>query len=93
MVLPKGTYTAENFRGSNYAFVIVIALVLACTVIKGWKRWALLVPTIWGACFVWETLLIEQAPTTRPLFLGVILIVLMATRPAGLFGQTRVEIV
>ena len=85
MVLPKGTYTAENFRIGNYAFVIVIALVLACTVIKGWKRWALLVPTIWGACFVWETLLVEQAPTTRPLFLGVILIVLMATRPAGLF--------
>ena len=93
MVLPKGTYTAENFRIGNYAFVIVIALVLACTVIKGWKRWALLVPTIWGACFVWETLLVEQAPTTRPLFLGVILIVLMATRPAGLFGKTRVEIV
>src|SRR6185437_1915526 len=93
MALPKGTYTAENFRIGNYAFVIVIALVLACTVIKGWKRWALLVPTIWGACFVWETLLVEQAPTTRPLFLGVILIVLMATRPAGLFGTTRVEIV
>jgi branched-chain amino acid transport system permease protein len=93
MVLPKGTYTAENFRIGNYAFVIVIALVLACTVITGWKRWALLVPTIWGACFVWETVLVEQAPTTRPLFLGVILIVLMATRPAGLFGQTRVEIV
>ena len=93
MVLPKGTYTAENFRIGNYAFVIVIALVLACTVIKGWKRWVLLVPTIWGACFMWENLLIEQAPTTRPLFLGVILIVLMATRPAGLFGQTRVEIV
>ncbi|HET7354954.1 MAG TPA: branched-chain amino acid ABC transporter permease [Gaiellaceae bacterium] len=93
MVLPKGTYTAEDFRIGNYAFVIVIALVLACTVLKGWKRWALLVPTIWGACFVWETVLIEQNPVTRPLFLGVILIVLMATRPAGLFGKTRVEIV
>jgi branched-chain amino acid transport system permease protein len=93
MVLPKGTYTAENYRIGNYAFVIVIALVLACTVLKGWKRWALLVPTIWGACFVWETVLVEQNPVTRPLFLGVILIVLMATRPAGLFGKTRVEIV
>jgi branched-chain amino acid transport system permease protein len=93
MVLPKHTYTAEDFRIGNYAFVIVIALVLACTVIRGWKRWALLVPTIWGACFVWETVLIEQNPITRPLFLGVILIVLMATRPAGLFGKTRVEIV
>ena len=64
----------------------MIALVLACTVVKGWKRWALLVPTIWVAAFVWENVLIEQSPTTRPLFLGVILIVLMSTRPAGLFG-------
>jgi ABC-type branched-subunit amino acid transport system permease subunit len=93
LVLPKGTYELENYRIGNYAFVIVIALVLACTVVKGWKRWALLIPTLWGAAFVWENSLIEQAPTTRPLFLGVILIVLMAIRPAGLFGKTRVEIV
>jgi branched-chain amino acid transport system permease protein len=93
LVLPANTYTAEDFRIGNYAFVLVIALVLACTVLKGWKRWVLLVPTLWGAAFVWENDLIEQAPTTRPLFLGVVLIVLMATRPAGLFGQTRVEIV
>ena len=93
LVLPAHTYTDNNFQIGSYAFVLVIALVLACTVLKGWKRWALLVPTLWGTAFVWENLLIEQAPTTRPLFLGVILIVLMATRPAGLFGQTRVEIV
>jgi branched-chain amino acid transport system permease protein len=93
LVLPTHTYTDNDFRIGNYIFVLVIALVLACTVLKGWKRWALLVPTLWGAAFVWENVLIEQAPTTRPLFLGVILIVLMATRPAGLFGQTRVEII
>jgi branched-chain amino acid transport system permease protein len=93
LVLPANTYTANDFRIGNYAFVLVIALVLTCTVLKGWKRWALLVPTLWGAAFVWENLLVVQAPATRPLFLGVILITLMATRPAGLFGQTRVEIV
>jgi branched-chain amino acid transport system permease protein len=93
LVLPAHTYTASNYRIGDYAFVIVIGLVLACTVVKGWRRWVLLVPTLWGAAFVWETTLIEQAPTTRPLFLGVVLIVLMTTRPAGLFGQTRVEIV
>jgi branched-chain amino acid transport system permease protein len=92
-VLPANTYEASNYRIGNYAFVIVIALVLTCTVVTGWKRYVLLVPTIWGAAFVWENVLIEQAPTTRPLFLGVILIVLMTTRPEGLFGQTRVEIV
>jgi ABC-type branched-subunit amino acid transport system permease subunit len=93
LVLPAHTYTENDFRIGNYFFVLVIALVLGCTVVKGWKRWALLVPTLWGAAFLWENVLIEQAPTTRPLLLGVILIVLMATRPAGLFGQQRVEIV
>jgi ABC-type branched-subunit amino acid transport system permease subunit len=91
LVLPANTYTADNFKIGNYAFVLVIALVLACTVLKGWKRWVLLVPTLWGAAFVWENSLIEQSPVTRPLFLGVILIVLMTTRPAGLLGQPRVE--
>jgi ABC-type branched-subunit amino acid transport system permease subunit len=91
LLLPANTYTANNFKIGNYAFVLVIALVLACTVVKGWKRWALLVPTLWGAAFVWENSLIEQSPVTRPLFLGVILIVLMSTRPGGLFGQPRVE--
>jgi len=93
LVLPGKTYEAANYQIGNYAFVITIALVLACTLATGWRRWALLVPTLWVASFAWETTLIEQAPTTRPLFLGVILIALMTTRPAGLFGQTRVEVV
>jgi ABC-type branched-subunit amino acid transport system permease subunit len=93
LILPKNTYEAADYRIGNYVFVVVIGLVLALTLLHGWRRWVLAVPTVWGACFVWETVLIEQAPTTRPLFLGVILIVLMTTRPAGLFGQTRVEVV
>jgi branched-chain amino acid transport system permease protein len=92
-LLPDHTYQASNYRIGNYAFVLAIALVLACTVVTGWKRWALLVPTLWLASFAWENTLIEQSPTTRPLFLGVVLIVLMAMRPAGLFGQMRVEVV
>ena len=93
LVLPAHTYTIPNYRIGNYAFVILLCLVLALTLVKGWQRWVLLVPTIWLAAFVWENLLIEQAPTVRPLMLGVILIVLMTTRPAGLFGQQRVEVV
>jgi branched-chain amino acid transport system permease protein len=93
LVLPAHTYSDSNYRIGNYAFVIVLGLVLALTLVHGWRRWVLLVPTIWGAAFVWENVLIEQAPTVRPLLLGVILIVLMTTRPAGLFGQTRVEVV
>ncbi|HUZ14911.1 MAG TPA: branched-chain amino acid ABC transporter permease [Gaiellaceae bacterium] len=93
MILPGGTYTNADYKPGNYAFVATIALVLALTLVKGWKRWALLVPTLWLAAFAWETDLVNQAPTVRPLFLGVILIVLMVMRPAGLFGQSRVEVV
>jgi branched-chain amino acid transport system permease protein len=93
LVLPAHTYTNSHYTIGNYAFVIVLALVLALTLVKGWNRWVLLVPTLWGAAFVWENVLIEQSSTVRPLLLGAILIVLMTNRPAGLFGQTRVEIV
>jgi branched-chain amino acid transport system permease protein len=93
LVLPKNTYEVADYQIGNYAFVTLIGLVLALTVIRGWWRYVLLVPTLWLAAFVWETRLIEEAPTTRPLFLGVILIVLMAVRPAGLFGTPRVEVV
>jgi branched-chain amino acid transport system permease protein len=93
LVLPKGTYEVADYQIGNVAFVTLIVLVLALTVVQGWWRYVLLVPTIWLAAFVWETRLIEEAPTTRPLLLGVILIVLMAVRPQGLFGTPRVEIV
>jgi branched-chain amino acid transport system permease protein len=93
LALPKNTYEVGNNQIGNYAFVILIVLVLTLTVVSGWWRYVLLVPTIWIAAFVWETRLIEESATTRPLLLGVILIVLMAVRPQGLFGAPRVEII
>ena len=93
LVLPKNTYEVADYQIGNVAFVTLVVLVLALTVVQGWWRYALLVPTIWTAAFVWETRLIEDSPTTRPLLLGVVLIVLMAVRPQGLFGARRVEIV
>ena len=78
----------------NIAFVGLIALVLVLTLLRGWKRDVLLVPTIWLAGFVWETRLVEEASgPTRLLLLGVMLIVVMAARPQGLLGKPRVEIV
>jgi ABC-type branched-subunit amino acid transport system permease subunit len=93
LVLPKNTYEVADYQIGNVAFVTLVVLVLALTVVQGWWRYVLLVPTIWTAAFVWETRLIEDSPTTRPLLLGVILIVLMAVRPQGLFGTPRVEVV
>ncbi len=93
LVLPAHTYEVPNYQIGNYAFVILVALVLVLTLLRGWRFYVLLVPTIWLAAFVWENRLVEEAPTTRPLLLGVILIVLMATRPEGLFGTPRVDVV
>ena len=92
LVLPKNTYEVADYQIGNVAFVTLVVFVLALTVVQGWWRYVLLVPTIWIAAFVWETRLIEESPTTRPLLLGVILIVLMAVRPQGLFGTPRVEV-
>jgi branched-chain amino acid transport system permease protein len=92
LALPRNTYEVANYKIGNAAFVALIALLLTLTVVEGWKRYALLVPTIWLAAFVWETRLIEESPTTRPLLLGVILIVLMTVRPQGLLGTPRVEV-
>jgi ABC-type branched-subunit amino acid transport system permease subunit len=92
LLFPKNTYEVNNYTLGNIAFVLLIGLLLTLTLVKGIWRYALLVPTIWLAAFVWETRLIEESPTTRPLLLGVILIVLMAVRPQGLLGTPRVEI-
>jgi ABC-type branched-subunit amino acid transport system permease subunit len=92
LVLPKNTYEVNDYKLGNIGFVLLIALLLTLTVVKGVWRYVVLVPTIWLAAFVWEARLIEESPTTRPLLLGVILIVLMIARPQGLLGTPRVEI-
>jgi hypothetical protein len=94
LVLPKNTYELGQYTTFNYLFVLLIGLVLALTVLRGWARLALLVPTLWLASLVWETRLIEEGSgPTRILLLGAMLVVLMAARPEGLFGTHRVEIV
>ncbi|HWH05419.1 MAG TPA: branched-chain amino acid ABC transporter permease, partial [Gaiellaceae bacterium] len=77
---------------ANVAFVVLVGCVLALTLLRGWHRLALLVPTVYLAAFVWENRLIFQPSVTRLLVLGALLVVLMNARPQGLFGTTRVEI-
>lgn len=94
LALPAGTYEAGSRTWFNIALVATIALVLCLTLLRGWKRDVLLVPTIWMAGFAWETrLVLEGSGPTRLLLLGVILIVVMTARPQGLLGRPRVEIV
>ena len=94
LALPADTYATGTKVPFNIALVGLIALVLCLTLIKGWKRDVLMVPTIWLAGFVWETrLVLEASGPTRLLLLGAILIIGMTARPQGLLGKPRVEIV
>jgi ABC-type branched-subunit amino acid transport system permease subunit len=78
---------------ADYCYGILIAAILLVTRLKGVRRLAALIPTLYLAAFVWENLLIEQtAGATRLILLGALLIVLMNARPQGLLGTSRVEI-
>jgi branched-chain amino acid transport system permease protein len=77
----------------NVAYVSLIALALALTLVQGWARVALLIPVLYLAAFVWENVMIAQPEPTRYIVLGVILIALMIFRPTGLLGEKRVEII
>jgi ABC-type branched-subunit amino acid transport system permease subunit len=82
----------ERIGGWAYFALIVAALVL--TVVRGWWRTLLLIPTLYLAAFVWENKLVEQVSgATRLILLGALLVVIMNVRPSGIFGTARVEVV
>ena len=81
-----------SIAGWAYFALIVAALVL--TLVQGWWRVLVLIPTLYLASFVWENKLVEQVSgATRLILLGALLVVIMNVRPSGLFGTARVEIV
>jgi ABC-type branched-subunit amino acid transport system permease subunit len=49
--------------------------------------------TLYLLAFAWETRLATEPAATRILVVGIVLVVLMITRPQGLLGKPRVEIV
>ena len=77
----------------NYAFVVLVVLILVLTTLRPFWRNVLLVPTLYLSVFVWDARLAFEPSITRLILIGVILIVLMNARPQGLLGATRVEIV
>jgi branched-chain amino acid transport system permease protein len=80
-------------RLADYAYLLVIVLAVALTQLKGWWR-VVISPFVFVlTAFVWENLLIVQPAVTRYVLFGALLIALMATRPQGLFGTAKVEIV
>ncbi|HXB50157.1 MAG TPA: branched-chain amino acid ABC transporter permease [Streptosporangiaceae bacterium] len=87
LVLPANSQTP-----GKVGFVLLICLLIALVQIKGNARIFLLVPTIYLASFVWETVLSANSSITRQLMIGAILIVMMNARPQGLLGARRVEV-
>jgi hypothetical protein len=84
---------ANATRFGNIGFVALICLVIALVQLRGLKRYAVLVPTLYLAACVWEARLVAQPSVTRQILLGAILIVMMNARPHGLLGSRRVEVV
>ncbi len=74
-------------------YISLVALALLLTLVSGWVRVVLLVPTLYLASFVWENVLLPQPESTRYIVLGALLVAMMIARPQGLLGEKRVEIV
>ena len=75
------------------AYIGLVALTLVLTLVRGWARIALMVPTLYLAAFVWENVMLQQPESTRYIVLGALLVAMMIARPQGLLGEKRVEIV
>ena len=86
-------HPVNSTRLGNAGFILLIVALLALSELRGIWRTILLVPTLYLAAFVWENRLVTEPSVTRILLLGALLVVLMAWRPQGLLGTSRVEIV
>ncbi len=85
---------AHTGRIAGFAYFALIVAALVLTLVHGWWRTILLIPTLYLAAFVWENKLVEQVSgATRLILLGALLVVIMNVRPSGIFGTSRVEIV
>jgi len=81
----------DGRAAGNVAFVLVVLALMGAARLHGRARWVLLVPTLYGLAFVWETRLVSEPSVTRMLLLGAGLVLLMSYRPQGLFGQRWVQ--
>ena len=65
------------------SYMGLVALVLVLTLIHGWWRIALLVPTLYLASFVWENVLLAKPESTRYIVIGAVLVATDDRAPAG----------
>ena len=97
VLLPENIVTGDGLPAGAAArlmYMGLIAAVLGLTLVRHalWRS-ALLVPTLYFACVVWENIMLPQPSVARFVLIGAMLVALMAARPQGLFGKPRVEIV
>jgi branched-chain amino acid transport system permease protein len=87
VIVPASPKTAGNI-----GFVLLVCLLIALVQTRGRWRTVLLVPALYLAACVWEARLAAEPSITRQILIGVILIVMMNSRPQGLLGSKRVEV-
>jgi ABC-type branched-subunit amino acid transport system permease subunit len=87
VIVPASPVTAGNI-----GFVVLIGLLITLVQVRGRWRTVLLVPAIYLAACVWEARLVAEPSITRQILIGVVLIVMMNSRPQGLLGSRRVEV-
>jgi branched-chain amino acid transport system permease protein len=78
---------------AKIGYLVLVAGVLALTLLRGWRRSLAFIPVLYLAACVWENVLVVQPAVARYILIGAMLVALMASRPQGLFGTVRVEIV
>ena len=83
----------DPFLIGRYLFVALVICAVLVLRTRGWLRQLVVVPTIYLAACVWETILLANVAATRLVLLGALLVVMMMARPQGLLGTSRVEIV
>jgi ABC-type branched-subunit amino acid transport system permease subunit len=84
---------AQPETWNRVMYLVLVAGVLALTLLKGWKRLVLFPPVLYLAACIWESAMLPQPAVARYLLIGAMLVALMAARPQGLLGTARVEIV
>jgi hypothetical protein len=78
---------------AKVGYLTLVAGVLGLTLLHGWWRSVAFVPVLYLAACVWENVMVVQPSVARYILIGAMLVALMASRPQGLFGTARVEIV
>jgi len=78
---------------AKLGYLTLVAGVLGLTLLHGWWRTVAFVPVLYLAACVWENVMVVQPSVARYILIGAMLVALMASRPQGLFGTARVEIV